>query len=237
MAGTDDSAQVEVVRSSVQRMLDRVRFDLHDGPQQDLHLLAMDLQLFREQLLPSIAQDPNRPQLLGRLDDLAAQLVALDRSIRRLSASLKSPFLAEGTLPDALAEVNRAFAARTGVTPELELSGAFDLLSDSQQIALLAVVQEALSNIRKHSDATAVTVSLAAGAQGVTLAVTDDGRGFDPAATLPRARREGHLGVVGMHERVRMLGGETRIESRPGGPTVVSVALPPWPGDGGSGEG
>jgi NarL family two-component system sensor histidine kinase YdfH len=63
----------------------------------------------------------------------------------------------------------------------------------------------------------------------VSAEVTDDGLGFDPETTLVRAAREGHLGLVGMHERVRMLGGRTRIESRRGGPTVISVSLPSWP--------
>jgi signal transduction histidine kinase len=56
--------------------------------------------------------------------------------------------------------------------------------------------------------------------------VTDDGSGFEPESALIKAAREGHLGLVGMHERVRMLGGSTRIDSRPGGPTVISVSLP-----------
>ena len=58
--------------------------------------------------------------------------------------------------------------------------------------------------------------------------ITDDGRGFEPEAELVRAARGGHLGLVGMHERVRMLGGLTRIDSRPGGPTRISARIPPW---------
>lgn len=66
-------------------------------------------------------------------------------------------------------------------------------------------------------------------AAGAVAQVTDDGKGFDPDTTLVRAAREGHLGLVGMHERMRMLGGRTHIESRPGGPTtIISVRLPRW---------
>jgi signal transduction histidine kinase len=61
--------------------------------------------------------------------------------------------------------------------------------------------------------------------------VSDDGGGFDPQSTLVRAARAGRLGLVGMHERVRMLGGSTRIDSKPGGPTVISADLPPWSAD------
>ena len=101
-------------------------------------------------------------------------------------------------------------------------------LTDSQQIALLALIREGLNNVHKHSGAHGVTITIAAHAEGVDAVITDDGRGFDPEKTLVRAAREGHLGVVGIHERVRMLGGRARIESRPGGPTVISVSLPYW---------
>ncbi len=221
--------------AAVERRLARLRFDLHDGPQQDVHLLAMDLNLFREQLVPRIAEDPNRDRLVGRLDDLAAQLVALDGDLRRLATSVQSPFLAPGSLADALRQITEAFTARTAVEPQTRLAGDFSTLTDSQQITLLALVREALSNVREHSGAEEVTITIAAQVGGVEARVTDDGCGFDPESTLVRAAREGHLGLVGMHERVRMLGGETHIDSQPGGPTVISATLPWWPDDAGPG--
>jgi signal transduction histidine kinase len=229
MASIDETAHEATALSAAERRLARVRFDLHDGPQQDVHLLAMDLSLFRDQLLPSIADDENRDRLLGRLDDLAAQLIALDRDLRRLATSVQSPFLQPGTLGDAIRVITAAFSARTGIEPRVRITGDFSSLTDSRQITLLALVREALSNVREHSGATAVSIALDAHERGVDAQVVDDGRGFDPEATLARAARDGHLGVVGMRERVRMLGGETKIESRPGGPTVITVALPPWP--------
>jgi signal transduction histidine kinase len=219
----------ETVASSVERRLARLRFDLHDGPQQDLHLLAQDLSLFREQLRPMISGDPNAGRALGRLDDLEAQLVALDGDLRRLSTSVQSPFMQTGSLTDALAELTSAFTARTGVQPRTTVEGNTATLTDSQQITLLALVREALTNIRQHSSARTVQITIVVGDQGVRAEVTDDGSGFDPEATLVRAARAGRLGLVGMHERVRMLGGRTQIESRPGGPTVISATLPQWP--------
>jgi signal transduction histidine kinase len=217
------------VTSSLERRLARLRFDLHDGPQQDVHLLATDLALFRQQLLPLVAADPNYDRVVGRLDDLAAQLVALDGDLRRLSSAVQSPFLAAGTLPDALRDLTDTFATRTGIAPETRLEGDFSSLTESQQITLLALIREALSNVREHSDARRVTISLSCDEDGVQARVTDDGLGFEPETALLRAAREGHLGLVGMHERVRMLGGQTRIESRAGGPTIISASLPAWP--------
>jgi signal transduction histidine kinase len=228
---TRGQASEKTMMTSVERRLARLRYDLHDGPQQDVHLLAQDLSLFRQQLRPIIVSDPNADRLLGRLDDLEAQLVALDGDLRRLSSSFQSPFLVPGSLPDVLRQITDSFAARTGVHPRTHFSGDLSNLSDSQQITLLALIREALSNVRKHSEAGSVTITIAASSAGVEARVTDDGRGFDLESTLVRAARAGRLGLVGMHERVRMLGGLTRIESRKGGPTVISATLPAWPGE------
>jgi signal transduction histidine kinase len=217
------------VISAVERRLARLRYDLHDGPQQDVHLLAADLALFRDQLLPIVRSDPNHARIVGRLDDLAAQLVALDGDLRRLASSVQSPFLPLGSLPESLRELTAAFTARTGIEPDLRLDGDFSTLSESQQITLLALVREALSNAREHAQASRVTIAVSVSSAGVTAEIADDGRGFEPDATLVSAAREGHLGLVGMHERVRLLGGRTQIESRRGGPTIISVRLPAWP--------
>ena len=129
-----DSSSEETMTTSVDRRLARLRFDLHDGPQQDVHLLAEDLRLFREQLRPLIAENTNADRLLGRLDDLDAQLVALDGDLRRLSTAVQSPFLQPGSLPDVLKQITDAFASRTGVEPQTRLVGDLGELTDSQQI-------------------------------------------------------------------------------------------------------
>jgi signal transduction histidine kinase len=214
--------------ASAERRLKRLRFDLHDGPQQDVILLAEDLRLFRAQLGTVTQNHPSNYRLLGALDDLQARLVALAGDLRRISSAVESPTLYTGALPDAVAQAADDFAARTGIDPQIEMEGDFSPLTDSQQITLLALVREALNNIREHSDARHVTVSLSAGASGAEVMITDDGRGFEPEEELVRAARGGHLGLVGMHERVRMLGGLTSIDSRPGGPTTISARLPPW---------
>jgi signal transduction histidine kinase len=221
----------ELVTGAVERRLARVRFDLHDGPQQDVILLAQDVRLFRDQLRPLLDGDPDQARALGRLDDLEAQLLALDGDLRRLSTSVQSPFLSPDSLLESLHRVTDAFANRAGILPETDFSADLTELSESQQIALLALVQESLSNVRKHGEASAVWISITSDADGITARVTDDGRGFDPATTVARAARAGRLGLVGMHERVRMLGGQTQIDSKPGGPTVVSAVLPRWGGD------
>jgi signal transduction histidine kinase len=218
----------EAVAASAERRLSRLRFDLHDGPQQDVVLLAEDVRLLRSQLEVTIDGQPNKARVLGRLDDLQARLVAIDGDLRRISAFVQSPFLHAESLPEALANLTDEFAARTGIEPKTQLTGDFTDLTDSQQITLLGLIREALSNIREHSEAEHVTITLSAGAGGIEATVRDDGHGFDPETTLVEAARGGHLGLVGMHERVHLLGGRTQIDSRPGGPTVISVNLPKY---------
>ena len=214
-----------------QRHLDRLRYDLHDGPQQDVHLLAQDLRLFRSQLAPMLSDHPDRERALGRLDDLEAQLIALDDALRRLSTSTRSPLLATGSLARALHQVVQAFTARTEIVPRTELRGDVESLTDSQRIAVLSLVREALANVRRHSEAERVEITITADEQTITAEVSDDGAGFDPDTTEPRAAQAGRLGLVGMHERMRMLGGHTRITSAPGGPTVIAASVPRWPVD------
>jgi signal transduction histidine kinase len=225
----NEQAADESVLASVERRLARLRFDLHDGPQQDVHLLAADLEHFRQQLTPSLAGNPNASRLLGRLDDLAARLVKLDEDIRRLVTTLQSPLVAQtSSLAEALAQIVDEFAQQTGIKPGVQLEGELAELTDSQQIALASLVREALSNIRKHSEARTVAVMITARAGAVDATITDDGRGFDPDEALATEPGGDHLGLLGMHERARMLGGRTSVESKPGGPTTVSVSLPPW---------
>lgn len=209
-----------------ERQLSRLRFDLHDGPQQDVVMLAEDLRIFREQLAGVIADSPIHNRVLACFDDLETRLVALERDLRRISGALQSPFLQDESLPDAIAQLVAAFTDRTWIELEVELRGDLTQLSDSQQIALLAVMHEALANIREHSDARHVVITVSNGDEGVRATVTDDGRGFDVDAALVASARAGHLGLIGMHERVRLLGGQMKIASRLGGPTVISVSLP-----------
>jgi signal transduction histidine kinase len=210
------------------RTLTRLGLDVHDGPLQDLAALAQDLLLFRGQLSRTLAGHERAALLDGRIDDLEAQLVAVDADLRRLAVSLQSPFLVHTDFARALHEIAEGFAVTSGITPALELTGDVGALSESQQLALLAILRESLNNIREHSDATEVSMGVEIADDVVRAHVADNGSGFDVETTLIKAARGGHLGLVGMQERMRLLDGHTGIDSRPGGPTTVTVELPRW---------
>jgi len=88
---------------------------------------------------------------------------------------------------------------------------------------LFRVVQEALSNVRKHSEAKGVSVLLSSRRTFVDLTITDNGCGFDP-----RRLATDRLGLAGISERVRLLGGAVEIETSPGKGTIVRATLPQW---------
>ena len=210
-----------------ERLLVRLGFDLHDGPLQQVYALAQDIRLLREQVVALLGSE-HRDPVVGRFGDLESQLAELHQDLRDLAHSLEPRSLLQLPLPEAVARELTALSRRTGVATALECDGSFDTLSASQRIALLRVLQEALSNIRQHSGASAVTVGLLEDEDGVCMEVRDDGHGFDRCAVQPDVDGQSGIGIVGMRERLRLLGGRLDLDSAPGGPTVVRAVLPRW---------
>ena len=207
-----------------ERRLTRFGLDLHDGPIQDVHAMVGDLRLFRSHL----ASEHVSEALMGRVDEFAARLLRVDTDIRELARSFESVHIAMQPLPDLLSREIEAFRRDTEIETTNDVRGNFDDLTASQQLALMRIVQEALTNARDHSGASHVSISVTRHRGHVSAEVTDDGCGFEVEATLARAARSGRLGLVGMSERVRLLGGVFDVTSRPGGPTTISVTLPSW---------
>jgi signal transduction histidine kinase len=210
-----------------ERLLVRLGFDLHDGPLQQVYVLAQDVRLLREQMVMLVASEHGEP-VVGRFADLESQLAELHQDLRDLAHSLEPRSLLQQPLPDAVARELTALNRRTGIATSIELEGSFDALSASQRIALLRVLQEALSNIRQHSGSRAVAVTLLDEPSGICMEIRDDGHGFDPAAVTPAEDGQSGIGLVGMRERLGLLAGRLEIESAPGGPTVLRARLPHW---------
>jgi signal transduction histidine kinase len=211
-----------------ERRLARLGFDIHDGPIQDVAALAEDLRFFRTQLRQGLSAERPGELLVRRVDDFEARLVALDRELRELAHSLERTSAIERPFGEALRSQIGAFTTRNDVSVKLDLRGDAEQLTTSQKLAILAFVREAMVNVRDHSGARAATITVSVGRAYTHAAVVDDGRGFDVERTLVRAARRGRLGLVGMSERMRMLGGRLQLESTPGGPTRVAIAVPRW---------
>lgn len=211
-----------------ERLLVRLGFDLHDGPLQQVYALAQDVRLLREQLVGLVAST-HRETVVGRFADLESQLGELHQDLRDLAHSLEPRSLLQQPLPEAVERELAALNRRTGISTSIAVEGSFDALTASQRIALLRVLQEALSNIRHHSGSREVAVILREEVfKGVCMEIRDDGRGFDPAGVVPAEDGESGIGLVGMRARLQLLGGRLEIESAPGGPTTVRATLPRW---------
>ena len=205
-----------------ERRLVRLGFDLHDGPLQEIVALAEELRSASAQI-SAVVPDDFRHRVRGRFNDVHARLGALDESLREIAHSIRSTTAVARPVADAVQSELRALESATGIAVELEVQGNLNSLSDSQKIVLFRVVQEALSNVRKHSDAGKVSVKLRSTRTFVNLTITDDGCGFDP-----RRLGDDRLGLSGISERVRLLGGAVEIETTPGAGTTVHATLPQW---------
>jgi signal transduction histidine kinase len=210
-----------------ERRLTRLAFDLHDGPIQDVVALAAEVRLLRQELVDRSERSDGRESAGVRFDELEAQLLEVGRELREVSSALE-PTRALRSVRDGLANQIETFRKQTDIHATLEVTGDFESLTASQRIAVLRIVQEALANVREHSGATLARVAASVAGGFVRVEVTDDGRGFDVASALPNAAKDGRLGLVGMSERVRLLGGRMDVESRPGGPTTISAVLRLW---------
>jgi signal transduction histidine kinase len=224
----EHSAQREgtLVGASERRLM-RLGFDLHDGPIQNVLALAADVRLLQQQVYPFVLEG-YREQTAGRFDDLTSRLTELDRELRELAHSLETKSVISRPLGEILHREVDNFAERSGTRVSLEIRGDPDSLSSAQRITVFRAIQEALANIREHSGATSVVVRLRARRSAIEVQITDDGMGFEVERALAKAAQRGRLGLVGIAERVRMVGGTFELESVPGGPTTLKLTLPRW---------
>jgi signal transduction histidine kinase len=205
----------------------RIGFDLHDGPIQDVLALAADVRLLQQQVYPFVLEE-YREQAHGRFDDLSARLVDLDRQLREVAHSLETKSVLSRPLGEILHREVDGFAERSGIHAELDVRGDPDSLSSAQRITVYRAIQEALANVREHAGATNVSVRVRARRSAIELQIVDDGMGFEVERALAKAAQRGRLGLVGIGERTRMVGGTFELESRPGGPTTLKLTLPRW---------
>lgn len=139
--------------------------------------------------------------------------------VRDLSNLLRPSALDDLGLAPAVRGLVEDFARRTRIDVDLDLDESFRLPGPDHQVVIYRVIQEALTNVARHSGATRATVRLRPLGEHVELAIEDDGRGFASEPTP-------HLGLLGMRERVAELGGTLRIDGEPGRGVRLAVSLP-----------
>lgn len=195
----------------------RLARELHDEAAQALTSLLVHLRLLERAKEPAEAQ--KRVQELRELTAHALE------DVRRVALDLRPTILDDLGLGPALEWRVDELNKRGDLRATISVGGLESRLPRDVALALYRVAQEALSNATRHAQAATVSVTLAGSPQQVTLEICDDGVGFDPAA--PVADNEHHgLGLLGMRERMRMIGGELAIYSAPGAGTRVAARAP-----------
>ena len=198
---------------------ERRRFarDLHDGIGQELAAAKMML----DGLLPQ-SQAPAQEKAIGEASDIVDRAI---QQVRSLSHLLHPPLLDEGGLFSALRWFLEGIAERTGIQTSLDLQPAeFPRLAPALERAVFRIVQEALTNVFRHSQARSACVTLIRKENSIQLTVRDDGKGIAEQTAQLRPGSIG-VGIGGMRERARELGGELRmINANPG--TIVEIVIP-----------
>jgi len=192
----------------------RIARDIHDTLAQGLTAIALHI----ESALNHIEGNPTRArELLNRaLMTTQESLEEARRSVLHLRAS---PLLNK-PLAEALTAYGRAYTSETGVRVSVRVRGEVDLPAQ-RETELFRITQEALTNVRRHANATSVVVALRQNPETVRLVIHDDGLGCDTTQIFGT----GH-GIVGMIERARSVGGNCRLLSRPGRGVTVAVVIP-----------
>jgi signal transduction histidine kinase len=197
----------------------RISRELHDTVLQTLVGISVHL----ASLTPKPADNPTSlRQKIAQTQLLVEKSLAM---VHRFAVELRPTVLDDLGLIPALHTFMKDFMKRTGVRASLTAYAAVNQLSIDQSAVLYRVALEALNNVAIHAQASAVEVEIKKRPDWICLTITDDGKSFDVKRVL-RTKGNGRLGLVGMRERLEMVGGKFSIKSTPGHGTTVTARIP-----------
>lgn len=196
----------------------RLARELHDGIGQLLVALKGRLEMLSRGHLAADAASE-----VGECVTMTAEALEQTRELSRL---LRPTVLDDLGLESALRWLGRTLRARSGLDTTLTIRGAGDRLDPDIETLAFRVVQEALTNVLKHSGTRRAEVDLTVERQELRLVIRDRGRGFEPERVLTELEEHGGLGLRGIQDRVGLVGGRTRLDSAPGAGTTLHVRVP-----------
>ncbi len=209
-----------VARDTVRRVIDaqelerrRLARELHDETGQALTSILLGLKSIR-----TAASEHDAELAEANLRELVVQAL---QDVRNLAVELRPAALDDFGLVPALERLATTFAERSGIAAEVEASLGPERLPTGIETSLYRLVQEALTNVVKHAAATRVNIVLTRRDGGVSAVIEDDGLGFATEEV-----RNDALGLVGLRERIALLGGTLSVESAPGKGTALFAYLP-----------
>jgi signal transduction histidine kinase len=215
----DNTANVCITLQERERV--RIGFDLHDGPAQTMSAALLQVKML---------QDLEGADLQSGLADLRATIAAALEEVYDLIERLGGRGSTDEGLATRIRSCVDGFEARSDVKATFSVEGEAGPLSPSLQIAVFRIVQEALANVARHSDASKVDIRLHMSPGEVVCEITDDGKGFTLGDALTSNRSRPPYGLYSMRERARLLDGACYIDSTPGRGTRIRVEIPAWRG-------
>jgi signal transduction histidine kinase len=222
-----------LAETETRRELERLSARLVDAQEDERRSLARELHDEVGQALTAIKMDvgvalrspSTDPRARASLEEARALTETTLQSVRDMSQLLHPSMLDDFGLPETLAAYLRSFSKRTGIRAQLALDGLDTRLPTEVEVCLYRIVQEALTNVARHSGAASCSVVVRRASETVSLVIEDSGRGITGALDGMSAARRG-LGMIGMRERAQALAGRFAIENRAEGGTRISVSLP-----------
>jgi signal transduction histidine kinase len=193
----------------------RVARELHDNFGQKLVVLSMEL-------AQHMSKTHNTPEIEGWLRDLSEKLKEVSRAMNVTAHQLHSSHLEVLGLVSAVQGLCHEFARQYGIEAAFSHAGVPSRVPSEIALCLFRVVQEGLQNVAKHSCARTCSVELTGTREGIHLRISDSGIGFDTA----RLKLKPGLGFISMRERLRLVGGEITVESKPSEGTQLDIRVP-----------
>lgn len=198
---------------------ERLAREMHDGLAQALALIRMRLHSLEEALVRG--NTVGGLAILGELRDVAARAA---QEVRQAIFDLRVMVSRDLALVPTLTEYLHDFSVESGIRVDFGTDGGEFAFAPDAELQLMRILQEALTNVRRHARAAGVSVRLERSGDAARLIVTDDGCGFDPAQ--PAADGRPRFGLATMRERAEAAGGKFCLESQPGRGTTIEVTLP-----------
>jgi two-component system sensor histidine kinase UhpB len=196
----------------------RIARELHDETAQELTALLVRIRL--------AADGSREPATRERLAELRAATARTLDGVRRLARELRPTILDDLGLAEAIRAYAHDTTLRGAARVTVQTRGPTARLDPTRELVLYRVVQEALTNVAKHAAARAVEVTLDYRPDRVAATVADDGRGFEPAVAAGVTPTGQGLGLLGMRERLALVGGALELDAQPGGGTRVRATVP-----------
>jgi signal transduction histidine kinase/ligand-binding sensor domain-containing protein len=196
----------------------RIAAELHDS-------LGQTLAIIKNRAVLSLSGPDDHTRALEQLDEIAEAASHAIEEVREIVYNLRPYHLERLGLTKSIEAMIRRASTGDGVRFAAEIEPLDSLFSAEAEINVYRILQEAISNIVKHAQATEAKVSVKRSSTGADVVIQDNGRGFLPCSADPTETRRGGFGLIGIAERARLLGGDLTVDSAPGGGTVLTIRL------------